>query len=231
MRTLFLLLGCLAIQQTFAQVIQTPSGNNIFLQTVSGQPITAKAVKKYTEGTPFLKDNDWSRGTVVLSNGKSSKDEQLKLNILEGTLHYKDIDGQEMVCVTPVKEVYVENPLGGKPMKFIHSSSLPELKLGSAWLQELTDGTVRLYKQIKKDVKEVKGYSSATTEIYVTDETRYYLLSDNSLHRVKKLKDITELLTTKGEELAKFIREQYLKEKAETDMARLVDYYNSLVKQ
>jgi len=230
MRTLLLAMACLLLQQGFTQIIKTPSGGNNFLQTMSGQPITASQVKKYADGSPFY-SNEFSRGTIVLISGASSKDEQVKINLLEGSLHYKDLNGQEMVAVSRVKEVYMENP-GGGLVKFVHSSTLPQNNFGGVWLQELTlEGPVRLYKQIKKDVKEMKGYSSATTEIYVTDEIRYYLLTDNTLHKIKKLKDITELLSSKGEELARYIREQVLKDKAETDMARLVVYYNSLVKQ
>ena len=54
-----------------------------------------------------------------------------------------------------------------------------------------------MYKQIKKDVKETKGYGSAVTELSVTDEKRYYLFFNNALMKVKSLKDITDLLSGK----------------------------------
>jgi hypothetical protein len=230
MRTLLFLSCCLLLQSAFGQVMQTPSGNNLFLQTMTGQPITTSKVTKFTDGTPFL-SNEWKYGAIVLANGKTFRNEHVKLNLLEGKLHYKELDGSELVAINPVREVILENPDGGKPMKFVHGSFFTENDLGSVWLQELNEGPVRVYKLHKKDVKEFKAYSSATTELYVTDEKRYYLLSGNHLQKIKKLKDITSLLNTKSNELSRFIREEALKDKAEADMARLVEYYNSLTRQ
>lgn len=225
-KLLFLLLLCCCAQISFAQIIGS-RGN--FLQNVSGEPVTTKQAYRYTDGTPYLL-NEWMVATIVTTDGQVYKDEMVKLNLLEGKLHYRDPSGVELVAITPIREVTVMDATGRK-LKFIHSSTITGHDLGSAWLQELNQGPVRVFKQIKKDVKEMKTYGSSTTEIYVVDEKKYYLLSENNLQKIKKLKDITDLLSAKSNELAKFIREQSLKDKAETDMARLVDYYNSLTRQ
>ncbi|MGB8191208.1 MAG: hypothetical protein WCF67_04770 [Chitinophagaceae bacterium] len=226
MRTLFLMLLCCCVQLSFAQIIGTGSRNANFLQTLTGEPVTSRSATRYTDGTPYLA-NEWMRATIITPEGQAYKDEMVKLNLLEGKLHYRAPSGHELVAVTPIKEVIVIDETG-KAMKFIHSSFIPGNELGAVWLQELSQGPVRMFKHLKKDVKEMKAYGSSTTEVYVTDEKRYYLLSDNNLQKIKKLKDITDLLSAKENELAKFIRDQSLKDKAETDMARLVDYYNSL---
>ena len=227
MRTLFIaLLCCFCAQLAMSQMIRR---GGTFLQNTSGVPITQGAETKLVDGTPYL-FNDWSKASIVTMEGQKS-DEEIKLNLLEGKLHYKDVNGMEMVAVTPIKEVVLTGS-SGKPMKFIHSSSLKFNELGSVWLEELNDGPVRMYKQIKKDVKETKGYGSATTELSVTDEKKYYLLLNNTLFKIKKLGDITDLLSGKWyNDLTRYIKENSLKAREEKDMARLVDYYNTLAKK
>lgn len=232
MRTLFLLLACLTCGAGFTQIM-VPSGsgsNATFLQTVQGQPITQKSTMVYADGSPFYTSN-WQRGTITTADGQVHKDIPARINLLEGNLHYKDASGAELVNVSPVKEVVLTD-FDGRIVTFVHATSIPESGLGNVWLQQLSQqGPVRVFKLVKKEVKEMKAYGSATTELYVTDEKRYYLLSDKNLQKIKKLKDITEVLSAKESELTRYIREQSLKDKAESDMAKLVDYYNSLVKQ
>lgn len=230
MRTLLLLLACCIAHTGFSQVLGSAAPNATFLQTMQGQPITQKNTTVYTDGTPFY-SNNWLKATIVTADGKMHKDISVRMNLLEGNVHYKDANGAEMVNISPVKEVIMQDA-DGRIITFVHSSSIPTSELGDVWLQQLShQGPVRIFKHIKKEVKEMKAYGSATTEMFVTDEKKYYLLSDNSLQKVKKLKDITEVLSAKESELTRYIREQSLKDKTETDMGRLVDYYNSLVKQ
>jgi hypothetical protein len=230
MRTLLVLLACCFAHVGFGQIIGSAAPNATFLQTMQGQPITQKNATIYTDGTPFY-SNNWLRATIITTDGQAHKDISVRMNLLEGNLHYKDATGMELVNVSPIKEVILTD-VDGRPITFVHSSSIPTTELGNTWLQQLSQqGPVRIFKHIKKEVKEMKAYGSATVEMFVTDEKKYYLLSDNNLQKVKKLKDITDVLSAKGSELSRYIREQSLKDKAESDMGRLVDYYNSLSKQ
>lgn len=220
---------CLCITQLATSQMIRRGGT--FLQNVSGEPITQnQQVQRLTDGTPYLR-NDWAKATIITADGETHKDEDVKLNLLEGKLHYRDATGTEMVALTPIKEVIVSDE-AGRPMKFVHSTSFKFNDMGSAWLQELNEGSVRVYKQIKKDVKETKGYGSAVTELSVTDEKRYYLFLNNALLRVKSLRDITDLLSGKWyNELTNYIKQNSLKGRSENDMTRLVDYYNTLAKK
>jgi hypothetical protein len=227
---LLLLLACCTAHAGFAQILGSAAPNNTFLQTMQGEPITQKNATVYTDGTPFY-NSSWLNATIITADGQAHKDILVRMNLLEGNVHYKDASGMEMVNISPIKEVILTD-VGGRPVTFVHSSSIPTNELGDTWLQQLSkQGPVRIFKHVKKEVKEMKAYGSATIEMFVTDEKRYYLLSDKNLQKVKKLKDITEVLSAKGGELTRYIREQSLKEKTESDMGRLVDYYNSLTKQ
>lgn len=230
MRTLLLLLACCVARLGFTQIIPTAGNHASFLQTMQGQPITQKTAVVYTDGTPFY-NSSWLKGTIITSDGKAHKDISVRMNLLEGNVHYKDASGAELVNVSPVKEVFLQDA-DGRVITFVHSSSLGATELGNVWLQQLSQqGPVRIFKHTKKEVKEMKAYGSATVEVFVTDEKRYYLLSDKNIQKIKKLKDITEVLSAKESELTRYIRENSLKDKAESDMGRLVDYYNSLTKQ
>lgn len=230
MRMLLVLLACCVAHVGFAQILGSAAPNATFLQTMQGQPITQKNATVYTDGTPFY-NNNWLKATLVTADGQTHKDISVRMNLLEGNLHYKDASGMELVNVSPIKEVHLVD-VDGRPITFVHSSSIPTSELGDTWLQQLSNqGPVRVFKHVKKEVKEMKAYGSATVEMFVTEEKRYYLLSDKNLQKIKKLKDITDVLSAKEGELTRYIREQSLKEKAESDMGRLVDYYNSLTKQ
>jgi hypothetical protein len=230
MRTLLSLLLCCVAHVVFSQIMPAAGTNASFLQTMQGQPITQKQAVVYTDGSPFY-NTSWLNATIITTDGQVHKDIPVRMNLLEGNIHYKDVAGAELVNVSPVKEVILRD-VDGRVITFVHSSSLGTSELGEVWLQQLSQqGPVRIFKHVKKEVKEMKAYGSATTEIFVTDEKRYYLLSDKNLQKIKKLKDITEVLSAKESELTRYIREQSLKDKAESDMGRLVDYYNSLTKQ
>lgn len=230
MRKLLVLLACCVAHTGFAQVLGSAAPNATFLQTMQGQPIVQKNTTVYTDGTPFY-NNNWSRATIITADGQMHKDILVRMNLLEGNVHYKDASGMEMINVSPVKEVIMQD-VDGRIITFVHSSSIPINELGNVWLQQLSQqGAVRIYKHVKKEVKEMKAYGSATVEMFVTDEKKYYLLSDKNLQKIKKLRDITEVLSAKETELTRYIREQSLKDKTDSDMGRLVDYYNSLTKQ
>lgn len=103
-------------------------------------------------------------GKVLLQNGRISKNLPLRLNLLENEVNYLGPDGQEMVITEPMRYLVMVDS-AGMEYSFLHGDQLTEdPALKSTWFQVLVDSRISLCRQIKKAVRESKGYGSATTE-------------------------------------------------------------------
>lgn len=204
------------------------SQDGTFLHDYSGKPFMLNKYSKVVEGSPFFKDNFLS-GKVVIDNGVEFKNQLLRLNLLENQLHYLDDKKQEMIATAYVKEAVLFDSLYYRHHFFIHSDFLKgENKPGTGWYERLSTGKAFLLKQYKKELKETPLYGSATTELSITTQPRYYVLNGGKWNQVKKLKNISELLSDKKTELSKFIKDQKLDVEKEENLIALVNFYNSL---
>ncbi len=204
------------------------SQDGTFLHDFSGKPFMLTKYAKVVEGSAFFKEN-FLNGKVVLDNGIEFKNQLLKLNLLDNQIHYLDNKKQEMVATASVREVVLFDSLFFLYHFFIHSDFLKgENKPGTGWYERLSTGKAFLLKQYKKELKESPLYGSATTELSITTQPRYYVLNGGKWNQVKKLKNISELLSDKKTELSKFIKDQKLDIESEENLIALVNFYNSL---
>lgn len=96
------------------------------------------------------------------------------------------------------------------------------------WYLLLSDGRAALYKRFVKTVADNKPYGSVTVEQTINTSTLYYVFVNSVFTRIKKIKDIPELLKDKKDELNKYISSKNLSGKSDLEYAELVYYYNSL---
>ena len=150
MNKIFLLAFLLFSQKVFSQ------SNGETLNRVGGAGrIRPGMILNNGESTgnesPFFKEN-WMRGTLVFSNGKSQTGLLVKLDLFENNIHYLDGVGIENINVTPVREVSLLDTSSKKEFRFIHSSALAATGVEPGWYEVLCSGNSSLYKKtIKKD--------------------------------------------------------------------------------
>lgn len=198
-----------------------------YFRSVNGEPSMYTKFVRLVEGTPYFSDR-WMKGNVFIEDNEY-RNFYLRVNILETTLEFMDPKGEQMTCTMPIKEVLLKDSLSGTNYRFFHSSFLPENSdIRQSWLLELVAGTAKLYKLEKKQINEIRPYSSATTEQHILSSYSYFILFNKDLRRIKKLSDVTELLSGKKEALEEFIKSNRLNAKSEKDLVRLIEHYNSL---
>ncbi len=199
-----------------------------FFNVVNSEPITAPGNPKQLQGSPFFNDN-WMKGIITLSDGKSYSGERLKLDLLNTKLYFINQNGQEKVIVSPINRIVLLDSATGRVHTFVHSFALPlhpDLQ-DSAWLEVLQQGPAQLIKYHKKELVERSSYAAASTE-QIKTQARYYLLYDGLLHKVNAFRDLHSILTAHNKELDEYINKQHPSWKKEEDIISVIAYYNSI---
>lgn len=189
-----------------------------------GNPVMTKDYSD-TKGTPYFLDN-WTKGTVKLINENTFKDVDLKFNLVEQQLIFKDPkSGTPLGFKDDVKEfklILKESPEESALFRKGFSES-PQ-----TFYQVLADGTVQLVKRQSKVVKETREFNSASTVKSFNVVTDYYLVKGDQFIRIKKsLKDVLSNLDN-AQRLDDYIKTHDPDIRKEADLVKLISQYNSL---
>ena len=210
------------------QVDVTPTRGLFYV--VGGHPFSMAKYAKVTEGSPYFKD-DWMRGTAIVKSGDQYDNQLLKLDLISNELHYLDSAAQEMITTEKVVEVILKDSVSGKQYRFVYSSAIAVPKSerpATGWYQLLTMGAANLFRKFQKEIVETRPYGAATYEEAIQTTSVYFLAYKEEFYRIKKIKDLPEILNDKHKELSNYINNKNLSGKSEFDYIALVEYYNSL---
>ncbi len=197
-----------------------------YMQDVSGKPLMTG---KYVDivGAPYIFEN-WTKGEVVLADGKTHKDLDLKYDQVEGIVFFKGKNGMDLGFTSLVKSfiLYPNNVA----MSFI---MVPEIKETEKdpYFEVLSDGKkVKFLKKTQKVIRESKAYNSASITRTFAENTHYYLLkTDGTYTKVKKdKKAIIAALNDKSTEIEQYIKDNKTNFKDDASVAAVVNYYNTL---
>jgi len=233
-RSLFYISAILIASSTSAQQVVNVDKTNVsalhFFDVAGGSPVVRAKFARLVEGTPYFNE-DWSKGRVLIENNTAEfKNVDLRVNLMEVTLEFRDPHGSELTCTNPIRRVTLASPDNSQEFAFVHSSFLPsssELKKGE-WLQELAAGKMSLYKFYKKHMTETRPYNSATYEQHISTTIVYFILIGDQFTKIKKVSDIPSLAGDKKTELETFIKSKGFDNKDEKAMAEVIAYFNSL---
>jgi len=183
---------------------------------------------KVKEGTPYLYE-DWCPGTLIVGTGTTYQNLQLKLDLLNHEVHYKDANDREMVLTVPLKAIILR-PGGLDARTIIPGKAWADVdkKLADSWLQVLVNDKISLMLDIRKKITETQGYGSATTEQSINDSYIYFLQKGGQMNRFTKWSQLLDLLADKQREVTKYVKENDLTGEAPLEYAQLVAYYNKL---
>jgi hypothetical protein len=198
-----------------------------FIQTDQGAPFLGI---NYTDvkGYPYLFEN-WTEGTVKLSNGKSYTSVQLKYNLLRDELFFKDIKTDQLLAfVIPVVEFKL-NDKEKNSILYRNGYKAIDDNTEKSYYQVLFDGGTQLLKRTSKKINEEKPFNSASTIKSFEVLNFYYISNNNTLIRIRKdKKSILAALANQGSALEKYLQEKSLNLKNEDDLIQFIQYYNSL---
>lgn len=184
----------------------------------------------YTDikGHPYLFEN-WTEGTVKLTNGKSYTSVQLKYNLLRDELFFKDIKTEQLLAfVIPVVEFKLNDTQKGS-LLFKSGYKAIDNNTEKSYYQVLFDGGTQLLKRTSKKINEEKPFNSASTIKSFEVLTFYYISNNNTLIKIRKdKKSVLAALPNQSAALENYIQEKSLNLKNEEDLIQLIQYYNSL---
>ena len=214
-------------QKNKTSQLYTP-GNQTFVLTMNGQAMLVNKYANLVSGSPYLNDS-WQDGKLMIDDNHSYIPLTFKLNLLDNTLHFRDSAGHEMVTNNRIKDLVIPNANYGD-IHFTQVDAIPDQhNAGSnVWVQVLANGKATLYKYIRKQLVETRPYGASTVEQRVNDQEFYYVGYAGNLNRVKKVKEIVDVINEKKSELEQYISSSKLPEKSPVSFQQLVEYYNQL---
>jgi hypothetical protein len=197
--------------------------------TVSGTPFVNYRFVRLTDGTPYFKDA-WMKGLVVSDKNLRFQSAQVKLDLLDNTLHFLTAENEELVCTLPIKEVTLIDTVNGRSYYFFHTAFVPLLASEKKdWYLQLVNGKASLFQAFNKTVQETKPYGSSVTEQKIVTTEEFIILRNGAPVRAKKLKELPEIMSDKKSELEAFLKQDAGKNASTAErMAAVVSYYNTL---
>jgi hypothetical protein len=133
-----------------------------------------------------------------------------------------------MIATTPIQKVVLVDSISQQAYTFVNGEYMPAIGRIKGWYQLLSGGSAMLFKKINKQMQEVKPYGSATVEQTIVTSPRYYVLYKVNLTEIKKIKELSDVLVDKRDEVSQFVKNNNLSGKTENDFITLINYYNSL---
>ena len=207
-------------------------GHNIgtLFYAVGGEPYVNAKFVSLVDGSPFFK-TEWTTGIVTSTQGGIYKEVPVKLNLLENQIHFQDASGKEFIASTAIKEIELMDNTANKRLRFINAVAFPALKnLKPKWYLSLFSDKVWLLKDYQKTMIEQKPYGSATTEQRIVTKEAFYIVHNNTVSRVKAIKEVQALLADQKEPLETFIKNQNSSLPLDEKLTQIIAHYNSLIK-
>jgi hypothetical protein len=204
---------------------------------IAGPPVPGRIYTEknhYAENSPYLFP-EWRQGTVQFTNGKILTGLELRYHsAADQLLYYNRADNYTMIVESDyVKEFSLIDPVNLKLIRFrrlgFQTNYFPDSH--NCFVQILAEGHVSLYAiRIKQKQNSSGSNQSQAQQFYYSSSNAYYLqLKGKGLVKFKPSnREVRNILSDKKEELKSYIRREGLNTRKESDLVKLIDYYNSL---
>ena len=231
----FIFLATFGFSQQYVQTIQieAPRGS----QVESSEIIDGVATHNYSaksnvpsNGIPFLKEN-FQVGVLELHDGKTSTDVMLRYNIAKDLFEIlRNDDTLTLNRPFAVKYVYLDDKTYIFDPKFRENAERSQ----NGYFQLKVEGKLSLYIKHRKKLSydsftaNYKG-GSGTKEYYYVDKIGFVGKSENGkVFLITSTKSLLNNLKDHKTEVKGFIKANKIKVKKETDLVKVVEYYNNL---
>lgn len=219
---ILLISGLTCYSQTDS-VIYTQAIENALQQAPSSESIfNGRENLEYPaniSGIPYVGMSDWHKGSIVYRD-KIYIDVHLKYNAVADEVVIRHPNGfTGIILFNPRISSFT---LSGR--RFV---SLPESPgIAAGLYEEITTGSLSLYIKRSKIIEE--KYFSSGAEIKFTDKDAYFVLSDGVFHRIKREKDLMELVKEMKNEIKSYLKKLGLKyrKNPEVVLFESIEYYN-----
>lgn len=218
--------------QVFSQGGMIVENKQVYIRT-DGLTTTLPKQKTAPKGSVYL-SKDWLVGTIILKDSTYISDYPFKYNVRSKFVEIKE--GADNIKILSANRVSMMLSQGTKgPIIYKNASEYikqyPELG-ACDFIQIMANGQVSLIDKLTMDMVE-SNYNAAmdageTSDKYYVVHT-YYIIKDGTIHKIKKnKKSILKILNDKETELATYIKTNKIRIKEPFEIAKVVNYYNSL---
>jgi len=182
------------------------------------------------DGSPFF-DTSYCAGSVQLTNGKTYRGLQLKLNLEQQKIIFHAGEGKAFALSQPVARLELGCNDPAKSVVFRSGFGAIDKQNERSLYQVLDSGKVLLLKFVEIRYKDAKAYNSnETTRTYRQLPVYYLWIPGKDLVKVTgDENDLFDLLKDQRKQLTDVILKDKLKTKKEADLIKIINSYNRLL--
>ncbi|NCD69513.1 hypothetical protein [Mucilaginibacter agri] len=218
-KAFLILLICAGVKSASAQGVQISAG---------GVPVQDRDMSDVV-GSPYV-NAEWGKGTVKLKDDKVYTNIDLKYSDYDDALYFKSAEDKMQSFAVPVVDFTISYAEDGNPvLKHFRNGYHIQGYDGNAYFEVFNEGKAQFLKKTKKKIETQSVYGSTGSDKKFVSTTKYFLVNGDKSAIVKKdKKSILEALGDKQTELEAYIKSNNLNLKEESDIAKLLTYYNSI---
>ncbi len=199
-----------------------------FLEEFEHDPYASKLVTneyRNVEGSPFISE-DWLSATIVIDSARAYTNVQIKLNVYDNKIHFKDTEGNERMLTTKVQEVRITDSRSPLNHAVFISGFAPNKNV---FFRVLVKGPkVNLLEKFsarKSDIKVFNG--EAKLQFDVDKDIYYYSVSVKNMYGgTKKCSAILDVFGN-DKKITDFAFTNGIRCNKKEDAIKLVNFYNS----
>jgi hypothetical protein len=178
-----------------------------------------------SEGSMYLMD-DWCTGTVVLYDNTVFSGIKLRYNVYFQQMQFIE-DGDTLAFANPdeIKSIIMDG------REFIHCDYLDEGTIRKGYFEIIVEGNCRLLARnvVSYHEKDVAGIN-CTRDVFYKSCNFYLKKEDRPATAIScKKRAVCRALSDKEGQIKAFVRENRLRLKTKEEVARVVQYYNTLL--
>lgn len=198
-------------------------------QTTDNTGSLGESVYHDVGGSPFVLV-DWADGVVRFSSGRIANQFKIKFNAVKNQINLQ-FQGSSFVTESKVKEFVLYTSVGGNKDSMVFKKGYPNYESANeeTFYQVLVQGKADLVKLHLKIISEEPQIATKIVYRRVRDEPQYFLVHNKTMILLPQDKLlVAEKFPDHQSEIQKYISEQQMKFRDNTDFIKLVAYYNSL---
>lgn len=184
------------------------------------------------EGTHYYQDY-WSIGDVILFNGSTLEDLQMKFDIEKNHLEIKTENKVKLLEDSYIKEFTLLDSESGSKKRFMNCSLYKEngMKL-IGFFESITDGKMSLFLKMELDI--IKANYDAKFDVgdksdKVVKVENYFIANGENVYRIaKNKKENLKIFGDNSERISSYIKNEKLSFKDKEDLQKIITYYNSI---
>lgn len=204
-------------------------GQQIFLSDVNGRAFENKYAD--VSGSAYLFP-EFKFATIVLTDGRKYSNVKARLNLVEHEVNFIASNGEEgYIGKGMVTSITINDTTKQGVKSYSFQSGYPKIDNQTVihFYQVLTSGKLTLLKSINKNIEERLNELSGEKSKEFAVRENWYVQIGGDLKRIKKEASFFfEAMADQKEAINTYIKTNKVNFKAEDQLMKLVEYYNSL---